>query len=97
MNTQQPIQEFFPRIEQSIQRVMQQVAALPPAQLTAPLLAEGRSVKDVLGHITWWDQWVLVTLPPAPGTPPPAITLPLADQIPPTNHWANEMNDKVQA
>jgi uncharacterized damage-inducible protein DinB len=96
MNTQQPIQEFFPRIERAIERVMQMVATMPPAQLTAPLLAGGRSVKDVLGHITWWDQWLLVTLPPAPGTPPPAITLPLSDQIPPTNHWANEMNDKVQ-
>ena len=97
MNTQQPIKEILPRIERAIQRVMQQVAAMPPERISEPLLVGGRSVKDVLGHITWWDQWLLVTLPPAPGTPPPAITLPLSDQIPPTNHWAREMNDKVLA
>lgn len=95
MNTQPTMAEILPRIEQSIQRVVQAVAALPPAARVEPLLPGDRSVKDVLGHITWWDQWLLVTLPPAPGEPAPAITLPLADQIPPNDHWADEMNAKV--
>lgn len=95
MNTQPTMTEILPRIEQSIRRVVDGVTALPPAQRVAPLLPEDRSVKDVLGHITWWDQWLLLTLPPAPGDPAPAITLALADQIPPTDHWADEMNAKV--
>ena len=95
MNTQPTMTEILPRIEQSIQRVVQAVTALPPAAREEPLLPGDRSVKDVLGHITWWDQWLLLTLPSAPGEPAPAITLPLADQIPPNDHWADEMNAKV--
>lgn len=97
MSTQPGMTEILPRIERSIQRVFQAVEAMPPAQINAPLLGEGRSVKDVLGHITWWDQWLLVMLPPAPGEPPLEITLPLAEQIPPTNDWADAMNANVLA
>ena len=95
MSTQQSITEILPRIEQSIHRLIQMVASMPPAQTQAPLLPEGRSVKDVLGHLTWWDQWLLLTLPPVPGASAPAITLPLAEQIPASNRWADEMNAKV--
>jgi hypothetical protein len=97
MSTQPTIAEILPRIERAIQRVNQAVKTMPPDQIDAPLLAGGRSVKDVLGHLTWWDQWLLVTLPPAPGDPPLDITLPLSDQIPPTNDWADDMNAKVLA
>ncbi|MFN8467512.1 MAG: DinB family protein [Caldilineaceae bacterium] len=95
MSTQPTMTDILPRIEQSIERVVQAVTALPPAAREEPLLPGDRSVKDVLGHITWWDQWLLLTLPPAVGEPAPAITLPLADQIPPNDHWADEMNAKV--
>jgi hypothetical protein len=95
MSAQPTMTEILPRIERSIQRVVQAVTALPPAARLEPLLPGDRSVKDVLGHITWWDQWLLLTLPPAAGEPAPDITLPLADQIPPTDHWADEMNAKV--
>ncbi len=95
MSTQPTMTEILPRIEQSIQRVVQAVTALPLVAREKPLLPGDRSVKDVLGHITWWDQWLLLTLPPVPGEPAPAITLPLADQIPPNDHWADAMNAKV--
>ena len=95
MSTQQTITEILPRIEHAIQRVMQTVTTMSPAQTLEPLLTEGRSVKDVLGHLTWWDQWLLITLPPAPGEPALTITLPLSDQIPSNNDWADEMNAKV--
>ena len=95
MSTQQMITEILPRIERAIQRVMQTVSSMPPALIQEPLLADGRSVKDVLGHLTWWDQWLLVTLPPLPGEPALTITLPLSDQIPTTTDWADEMNAKV--
>jgi hypothetical protein len=97
MNTQPTITDILPRIERSIQRVKQAVEAMPPAQLTAPVLAEGRSVKEVLGHLTWWDRWLLTTLPPAPGDAPLPFTLPLADQIPPMNASVDEINAKVLA
>ena len=97
MNESQTIAEIMPRIERAIQRVVQAVTPLSTAQMLEPRLADGRAVKDVLAHLTWWDQWLLFTLPPDQNTPPTSITLPLADQIPPTDHWADAMNAKVHA
>jgi hypothetical protein len=95
MSNQQTIAEILPRIERAIQRVVQTVTSMSPALRQEPLLPGGRSVKDVLGHLTWWDQWLLITLPPAAGESALAITLPLSEQIPSTNEWADEMNAKV--
>jgi hypothetical protein len=89
------IAEIVTRIERAMQRVTQAIHPLSPAQMLEPRLSDGRSVKDVLAHLTWWDQWLLVTLPADQNTPIQPIILPLADQIPPTNHWAAEMNAKV--
>jgi hypothetical protein len=95
MNTPQSMGELIMRIEQAIQRVVEAITSLSPTQMEEPRLSGGRSVKDVLAHLTWWDQWLLVTLPADQSTPHQPILLPLADQIPPTDHWADEMNHKV--
>ncbi|MBC8075094.1 MAG: ClbS/DfsB family four-helix bundle protein [Chloroflexales bacterium] len=97
MSEPQTIPAIIERIERAMQRVVQAVASLSTAQLLEARLAGGRAVKDVLAHLTWWDQWLLVTLPADEATSSAQITLPLADQIPPTDHWAGEMNDKVFA
>ena len=81
MSTPQTITEILPRIERAIQHLVQTVTSMSPALIQEPLLAGDRSVKDVLGHLTWWDQWLLVTLPLAPGESALAITLPLSDPI----------------
>lgn len=87
--------EIIARNEQAVQRALKALGRLSPAQMVAPLLADGRAVKDVLAHMTWWDLWLLSTLPAVPGAPP--IQLPLANQIPPAGQWADEMNGKVFA
>jgi hypothetical protein len=97
MDEPQTLEAIVTRIERAMQRVIQAIAPLSPGQMLEPRLPGGRSVKDVLAHLTWWDQWLLLTLPPDPNTPRASISLPLADQIPPTNHWADEMNAKVAA
>ena len=88
--------EIVTRIERAMQRLTQAIDPLSPAQKLEPRLPDGRSVKDVLAHLTWWDQWLLVTLPANQNTPVQPIILPLADQIPATDHWADEMNAKVR-
>lgn len=95
MDTPQTIPELVARIEHAMQRVTTVIDALSPAQMQAPRLAEGRSVQDLLGHLTWWDQWLLSTLPADPNSPASSNPLALADQIPPGEHWADEMNAKV--
>jgi uncharacterized damage-inducible protein DinB len=97
MNTPQTMPAIMTRIEQAIQRVVQAIAPLSPAQLVAPHLAGGRSVKDLLAHMAWWDQWLLYILPPDPAMSPRPSAPPLFDQIPLTNDWAEAMNAKVHA
>jgi hypothetical protein len=97
MSTPQTMAEIIARIAQAIQRFDQAIAPLSPANMIEPRLSDNRSVKDVLAHLCWWDQWLLFTLPADPYIPRSPITLPLADQIPATDHWADEMNAKVYA
>ncbi|MDQ2999281.1 MAG: ClbS/DfsB family four-helix bundle protein [Chloroflexota bacterium] len=97
MSAPQTMAEIITRIEQAMQRVVQAVTPLSPAYMQEPRLSNGQSVKDVLAHLTWWDQWLLFSLPSDQNTPSTPITPPLVDQIPPTDHWADEMNAKVYA
>jgi hypothetical protein len=94
-NETQSMAAIVTRIERSIQRVTMAIAPLSPAQLIAPSLAGERSIKDLLAHLTWWDQWLLVTLPADQDAPAEPISLPLADQIPPSGQWAEAMNANV--
>jgi len=96
MDAPHSIAEIVTRIERAMHRMAQAIHPLSPAQKLEPRLSDGRSVKDVLAHLTWWDQWLLITLPADPNTPIKPITLPLVDQIPPTDEWADEMNAKVR-
>ena len=95
MDAPHSIAEIVTRIERAMQRVIQAIQPLSPAQMLEPRLSDGRTVKDLLAHLTWWDQWLLVTLPADQNTPNEPIVLPLADQIPPTGPWADKMNAKV--
>jgi hypothetical protein len=97
MSTPQTMAEIITRIERAMQRVAQAIARLSPADMLEPRLPDGQSVKDVLAHLTWWDQWLLFTLPADQNTSHTATAPPLIDQIPPTNDWADEMNAKVYA
>src|SRR3954447_4121610 len=89
--------EIITRIEQAMQRVTRAIAPLSPTQMLEPQLSDGHSVKDVLAHLAWWDQWLLFTLPADQNTPQAPIAPPLMDQIPATSEWADEMNANVHA
>lgn len=95
MSEPQTIAELIARIERAMARVNQAIALLSPAQLHEPRLEGGRSVKDTLAHLTWWDQWLLMTLPADEASSDPPIALPLADQIPASDTWAEELNAKT--
>jgi uncharacterized damage-inducible protein DinB len=97
MSAPQTMAEIITRIERAMQRVVQAITPLSPAQMLEPQLPDGQSVKDVLAHLTWWDQWLLFTLPADQSTAPTLIAPPLVDQIPRADHWADEMNAKVYA
>ncbi len=95
MNPEQTMSVILPRVKASVSHLQRLVAEFPPAATTRPLLGGERSVKDMLAHLAWWDQWLLTTLPPAPGAEALSIDLPLREQIPDGDTWAEEMNAKV--
>lgn len=95
MNQPQTMPELLDRIERAIGRVKQAIAPLSPAQLQEPRLDGGRSIKDTLAHLAWWDQWLLMTLPSDQAGPQAPIDLPLADQIPASGSWAEDLNAKT--
>lgn len=97
MDDSQTISEILERVERAVQRVVHSLAALSPEQMQAPLLGGDRSVKDLLAHIAWWDEWLVYTLPPDPDMVGAPVTLPLVDQIPASGQWADAMNAKVLA
>ena len=97
MSIPQTMAEIIARIERAMQRVVQAITPLSFAEMLEPRLPDGQSVKDVLAHLTWWDQWLLFTLPTGQNTAHTPITPPLVDQIPRAEHWADEMNAKVFA
>ncbi|MBA3824555.1 MAG: ClbS/DfsB family four-helix bundle protein [Ktedonobacterales bacterium] len=50
------------QIAQSRARLEDLLARVPPAEVLAPVLAGGWSVKDVLAHIVYWEQRALLIL-----------------------------------
>jgi len=94
MDKQQKFSKELERMVRATDAVKALIARIPPEQAQKPLLDGGRSVKDLLGHLEWWDRWLLVTLPPTPDSPAQRKPA-LFDQIPDNNHWAEAMNAKV--
>lgn len=45
-------------------RFLAAVVARTETELNEPRLPAGWSVKDVLGHLAWWDHWLVYTLFP---------------------------------
>jgi hypothetical protein len=97
METDQTITEIKARIDRAVQRVVDAVASLTPAEMVDHRFDGGRSVKDILAHLAWWDRWMVYILPPDPETVPNPTPPPLFDEIPGTEHWADEMNARVHA
>jgi uncharacterized damage-inducible protein DinB len=58
-------------------RFLAAVVARSEAELSEPRLPAGWSVKDVLGHLAWWDHWLVYTLFPddaeIAANPPPLL------------------------
>jgi len=87
--------DLVTRIQASFERLLQALTLISEDQWLEPRLPGGWSIKDMLAHLAWWDQWLLYTFQPSdrPGTvkhPPP-----LFDQIPAGDSWANTMNARV--
>ena len=69
--------ELLGRIQALHAQLAATVAALTPAQLEQPSMPDGWAVKDVLAHITWWEQRMIQLLRSAQrGEPYERLALP---------------------
>ena len=68
MNRRQLLQ----RLEEAWQALLKSYAGLPDAQLLEPGVIGAWSIKDVISHVTWWEEEALTYLPLilAGGRPP---------------------------
>jgi hypothetical protein len=75
-------------------RFLVAVVARTEAELSESRLPGGWSIKDVLGHLAWWDHWLVYTLFPdnaeIAANPPPMI-----EEIGGDNSALDELNAHV--
>jgi hypothetical protein len=83
------------RIDVAHQRFEQARLQLTDAQLLAPVLAGGRSGKDLLAHVTFWDQRLLYAIDPADGPDAFRLAPPVIADIPYDEHWADRVNERI--
>ncbi len=96
---QMPIGQITVRIAMAYRRLWDAIAPLSTAQLQAPVLADGWSVKDVLAHLAFWDRRLLHAIEPEAEPEdggqvsrlfPPAIA-----DIPYDDRWLDAVNARV--
>ncbi len=56
-------QQLFKRLDAAWAPLKESYAGLPLSQLTEPGVVEGWSVKDILAHVTTWEEEALKALP----------------------------------
>jgi hypothetical protein len=83
------------RIQAAFDRFLQATAPLRVDELLEPRLPDGWSVKDVLAHLAWWDQWLLYIIPLSDRSGSVRRPPPLFDEIPADGRWADQMNTRV--
>lgn len=85
------------RIAAAHQRLLDAVAPLTDAQMQAPVLGDGWSVKDVLAHLAFWDQRLLHAIDPQDGSHTSRLAPPIIADIPFDEQWLATVNARIYA
>jgi len=56
-------QQLLEKLDRAWVEFKESYAGLPAAQLTAPGVVDDWSVKDIVAHVTWWEEEALKHLP----------------------------------
>ncbi len=91
------IEQIVEEIEAAHKRLVAAIAPLSDIQLQAPLLADDWSVKDVLAHLTFWDERLLYGIAPASDPHANRLTPPAIADIPLDDEWLETVNARVYA
>src|SRR5690348_12908340 len=95
MSTPTTVAEIVARIEVVHQDFAEQLALLSDAQLQEVRLAGGRSGKDLLAHLTFWDRRLLHAIAPEDGPDAFRLAPPLIADIPYDEQWADVVNERI--
>jgi uncharacterized protein (TIGR03083 family) len=80
MDRQMSKAELLARIDAEHEQLLTLLQRLTDEQLQQPVLEGGWSVKDVLAHISWWEQRMILVLEAASrGEAPPSLLQPGED------------------
>lgn len=90
-----PIDAIVSRIEAAHARFLHAIARLTDAQLQAPVLENGWSVKDVLAHLAFWDGRLLHAVEPEGGPQAFRLAPPLIADIPWDEQWLETVNERI--
>ena len=95
MSTPTTITAIVARIETVHQQFANALAMISDTQLQEARLHGGRSGKDLLAHLTFWDQRLLHAI--APHEDPNAFRLapPLIADIPYNDQWVDVVNERI--
>lgn len=91
------IEEIVTRVAAGHERLLQAIAPLTDAQLQAPVLPNQWSVKDVLAHLSFWDQRLLHAIEPQGGPDASRLAPPLIADIPYDEQWLTTVNARIYA
>lgn len=88
--------ELLERIRAERARLEAAVAGLTSAQMTAPMLHDGWSVKDALAHVAWWEGHTNRRIERGRGQElPQTPAAALEDGLPSDDTWLNRLNARV--
>ncbi len=95
MSTPTTVSAIVARIEAVHAQFADALAVISDAQLQAARLPGGRSGKDLLAHLTFWDQRLLHALAPPEGPHAFRLAPPLIADIPFNDQWVDVVNARI--
>ena len=95
MSTPTTIGEIVARIEAVHEQFADTLGLISDAQLQEARLPGGRSGKDLLAHLTFWDRRLLHAIAPREGPHAFRLVPPLIADIPYDDQWADVVNERI--
>ncbi len=95
MSTPTTIGAIVARIEAVHEQFADALVLINDARLMEDRLPGGRSGKDLLAHLTFWDRRLLHAIAPQEGPPASRLAPPLIADIPYDGQWADVVNERI--
>jgi len=95
MSAPTSIEEIVARIEAVHDQFTDALALIDDSRLQEARLPGGRSGKDVLAHLTFWDRRLLHAIAPQDGPHAFRLAPPLIADIPYNEQWADVVNERI--